>query len=89
MVLAARVSERLGLIEPQRARRLESIIEHAGLPTKLPEVSEKWLVEIMRSDKKSVEGSQRFILLNGEIGAVVAPAPEELVERVLLECRLP
>ena len=88
MVLAARLSERLGLIEPQRARRLESIIKSAGLPTKPPEVDDKLLVELMRSDKKSVEGIQRFILLNDKTGAVVAPAAEELVERVLLECRL-
>jgi 3-dehydroquinate synthase len=89
MVLAARLSERLGLIEPQRARRLESIVERAGLPTRPPEVDDKMLVELMRSDKKSVGGSQRFVLLNGVEGAVVAPAPEELVGRVLLECRSP
>jgi len=87
MVLAARLSERLGLIQPQRARRLESIIEKAGLPTKPPDIDDKVLVEFMRVDKKAIEGSQRFVLLEGANGAVVAPATEELVERVLFECR--
>jgi len=87
MVLAARLSECLGLIQPQRARRLESIIEKAGLPTKPPDIDDKVLVELMRVDKKAIEGSQRFVLLEGANGAVVAPATEELVERVLFECR--
>jgi 3-dehydroquinate synthase len=87
MVLAARLSERLGLIEPQRARRLEGIVARAGLPTRSPDISAKLLVELMRADKKSIEGSQRFVLLDGLSNAIVAAAPEELVEQVLLECR--
>ena len=75
------------MIEPQRARRLEGIVARAGLPTSSPDISAKRLVELMRADKKSIEGSQRFVLLDGLSSAVVAAAPEELVEQVLLECR--
>jgi 3-dehydroquinate synthase len=86
MVLAARLSARLGRIDPERAARLESIIERAGLPTKTSGIEPRRLVELMRTDKKALEGSQRFVLLDGADGAVLASAPEELVEQVLLEC---
>ena len=89
MVLAAKLSERLGLIEARRARRLESIVERAGLPTKTPDVDASRLVELMRTDKKAIEGSPRFVLLEGTSGAIVAPAPESLVKSVLIECRSP
>jgi hypothetical protein len=41
----------------------------------------------MRVDKKAVSGEQRFVLLEGTSKAIVAPAPAEVVEQVLLESR--
>jgi 3-dehydroquinate synthase len=83
MVLAARLSERMGLIEPQRARRLRDIVERAGLPTRAPAVDAEVLVRLMDVDKKAAEGQQRFVLLQGEAGAMVSTAPEALVIDVI------
>ena len=83
MVLAARLSHRLGLIADERSRRLEAIIQRAGLPTVLPALDPRVLIGHMRVDKKSVDGDLRFVLLTGETGATVAAAPEDLVEQVI------
>ena len=87
MVLAARLSQRLGLIDAGRARRLERIIEMAGLPTSLPDIDVSRLIDLMRVDKKAVAGQQRFVLLDGVSDAIVASAPADVVEQVLLESR--
>jgi 3-dehydroquinate synthase len=88
MVLASRLSERMGLISHERASRLQGIIERAGLPIRPPDVDAATLVQLMRADKKSIDGRQRFVLLEGADGAVLAPAPEDLVERVLRDSGL-
>jgi 3-dehydroquinate synthase len=87
MVLASRLSERMGLISSERASRLQSIIERAGLPTRPPDVDVATLVQLMRADKKSLDGRQRFVLLEGANSTLLAPAPEDLVERVLRDSR--
>lgn len=87
MVLAARLSVRLGLAPAERAERLEAIVLRAGLPIHAPAVEASELLRLMRTDKKSVGGKQRFVLLEGKSGAVVRPADEELVVRVIEECR--
>lgn len=83
MVLAARLSERLGMIEPGRASRLESIIDRAGLPVRPPTLAAAQLLELMRADKKAVAGRQRYVLLEGATGATVGPADDALVLRVI------
>jgi 3-dehydroquinate synthase len=87
MVLASRLSERMGLISAERASRLQRIVERAGLPTRPPDVDIATLVQLMRADKKSLDGRQRFVLLDGADGTLLAPAPEDLVERVLRDSR--
>ena len=83
MVLAARLSERLGLIAPQRASRLERLVARAGLPTRPPPIDPGRLIELMRADKKSQGGRIRFVLLDGERAAKLAEAPEAVVEDVI------
>ena len=83
MVLAAELSVQLGLIEPARAARLERIVAQAGLPTRPPPIGARRLVDLMRVDKKTLEGRQRFVVLEGEHGSRVSAAPEALVEAVI------
>lgn len=83
MVLAAELSVQLGLIEPARAARLERIVGQAGLPTRPPPIGARRLVDLMRVDKKTLEGRQRFVVLEGEHGSRVSAAPEALVEAVI------
>jgi 3-dehydroquinate synthase len=83
MVLAARLSERLGLVDPRRASRLESIVERAGLPTRAPAVDPAVIVRLMETDKKAVDGQQRYVVLEGRSGAAVRSADESLVTEVI------
>ena len=89
MVLAARLSAQLGLIDASRADQLEAIVRRSGLPYRPPDVSATKLVELMRSDKKALAGRQRFVLLEGASGACVQSVPEADVERVIDRLRSP
>lgn len=66
MLLAARLSAALGRATPTDADRLQTLLEHFGLPTRLPHglVPEKLLAH-MRLDKKSLSGELRLILWRG------------------------
>ena len=85
MLLAARLSARLGRAPAQDADRLQVLLERFGLPTTVPAgLSPLALVERMRLDKKAVSGRLRLILWR-ELGHadVVADIPEAAIESVL------
>ena len=60
-VLAARLSESLGIAENGLAERLEQDFRAAGLPTECP-VPPAQLQDAMRKDKKAAGGKIRFVL---------------------------
>ncbi len=93
MVMAAELSQRLGLIEPAFVQRLKQLIQKAGLPVVGPRLSEvdnagRYL-ELMRVDKKTEAGELRFVLINGPGQAVVRKAPDALVRGVIDDCCRP
>jgi len=61
MVLAAQLSERLGVAEKGLAARLELDFRAVGLPTTCP-IPPQELLEAMRKDKKAAGGAIRFVL---------------------------
>ena len=63
MVLAARLSRRLGFLDDASARRAIALIEKAGLPVKAPELGLERYLELMGHDKKVEGGRIRFVLL--------------------------
>ena len=64
MVLAARLSARLGRIPEADAERLARLVREARLPTRPPPIAlERWL-EFMGRDKKNEGGRLTFILLD-------------------------
>jgi 3-dehydroquinate synthetase len=72
MVVAARVSERVGGLPASDAKRLREMIDAAGLPTRPPALTmDRWL-ELMERDKKVAEGRIRYILLDRLGHAVVS-----------------
>lgn len=85
MVMAASLSARLGLIDDAHARRIETLIQKAGLPVRGPDLGVERYLELMRVDKKSEGGEIRFVLLDGPGKAVMRAAPEALVREVLVE----
>jgi 3-dehydroquinate synthase len=79
MLLAAQLSERLGMSEPVDTARLQRLLQRLGLPVAIPPgMDARQLLELMRLDKKNAAGQLRLILWRGigraEIVAGVAEA---------------
>jgi 3-dehydroquinate synthase len=76
MLLAARLSVRLGMAGEADTQRLRALLEASGLPTSLPSgLQAEALLARMRLDKKNRAGTLRLILWRG-IGRA------EIIERV-------
>jgi 3-dehydroquinate synthase len=85
MVLAARLSARLGLAPAAHADRLAAALDALGLPIAIPtSLAPEALLARMRLDKKAVSGGLRLILWRG-IGAaeVRGDVPEDEILAVL------
>ena len=92
MVMAARLSQRLGLIDSAYVDRLTRLIERAGLPIVAPVLDDKdnagRYLALMRVDKKAEAGEIKFVLIDSSGQAVVRSAPDGLVTEVIqASCR--
>ena len=90
MVMAARLSAALGMVEAAFADRLVRLIAAAGLPVRGPlldagDNAGRYL-ELMRLDKKAQAGAITFVLIDGPGRAVMREAPEVLVRSVIDAC---
>ena len=90
MVMAATLSQRLGLVESAFVDRLKTLIERAGLPVTAPVLSTTdnagRYLELMRVDKKAEAGEIRFIVIDGPGKAALRTAPDALVREVIDSC---
>ena len=86
MVMAAQLSQRLGLVDAAFTQRLTSLIARAGLPTVGPDLGSEAYLHHMRVDKKAEAGDIRFVLIDPPGVAVVRGAPDALVAEVVLAC---
>ena len=84
MVLAGRLSVRLGLIAADAQARIEALVAAAGLPVEAPALGLDQYLSYMGVDKKVEEGRIRFVLLK-RIGEafVTAEVPREALAQVL------
>jgi 3-dehydroquinate synthase len=74
MVMAARMSRRLGWLNDDDLARTEALIRRAGLPVEPPmEITPQRFAELMSVDKKVLDGQLRLVLLRS-IGAAVVTA---------------
>jgi 3-dehydroquinate synthase len=91
MVLAARLSARLGMIATDDAGRLRELLARFGLPTALPHgLDPQALLARMRLDKKAAAHGLRFVLLDRMgVARVASGVPEAAVLAVLGEATLP
>ncbi|TNF62846.1 MAG: 3-dehydroquinate synthase [Burkholderiales bacterium] len=92
LVMAARLSQRLGLVDAAFVERLRRLVLRAGLPVQAPVLDAKDNVAryltLMRVDKKAEAGEIRFVLIDGPGRAVVRGAPDALVAEVIADsCR--
>jgi 3-dehydroquinate synthase len=84
MVLAARLSLRLGLIADADLARITALISAAGLPRHAPALGRERYLELMGHDKKVQGGRIRFILLRRIGEALVSDGvPAEALAAVL------
>jgi 3-dehydroquinate synthase len=83
MVLAAHLSQRLGLIDAALVERLTRLIAAAGLPVRAPSLGEQRYIDLMRLDKKAEAGDLRFVVIESPGRAGLRPVPEPLVREVL------
>jgi len=74
MVMAARMSHRMGWLTADELQRAERLIRAAGLPVEPPaQISPERFAELMSVDKKVLDGQLRLVLLRG-IGEAVVTA---------------
>jgi 3-dehydroquinate synthase len=90
MVMAAELSQRLGLVDAAFVQRLRVLIGRAGLPVRgavldAADNAGRYL-DLMRVDKKSEAGEIRFVLIDGPGKAVMRSAPDALVREVIDAC---
>ncbi|MFH0768145.1 MAG: 3-dehydroquinate synthase [Chloroflexota bacterium] len=87
MVVAARISNKLGILAENDAARIRNVIARADLPTKIPGFEPSRLIQAMGHDKKTLQGKIRFVLpesignasINDEVNL-------PLIEQTLVEC---
>jgi 3-dehydroquinate synthase len=87
MVMAARLSQGLGLIDGVFVERLRTLIQRAGLPVTGPRLSPSdnagRYLELMRVDKKAEAGEIKFVVIAAPGSAAVRSAPDALVREVI------
>lgn len=86
MLMASRLSARLGWLDENQLERIEKIINQANLPTKPPkEMQLKDFIDLMAVDKKTRAGKIHLVLLKS-IGKAVLTSefPNSVLEEVIL-----
>ena len=86
MVMAAHLSQRLGLVDMAFVQRLTHLIDRAGLPIVGPKLGADNYLQHMRVDKKAQSGEIRFVLIDPPGKAIVRGAPDTLVADVINHC---
>jgi len=86
MLAAAKISHKMGILGNKELLRLKNLIQRAGLPTTMPKLNIKKVIQAITHDKKVLRGKVRFALPKS-IGKVfitneVSPS---LVEQTLAE----
>ena len=91
MLLAAKLSERLGMSAHADTVRLEQLLKAVGLPTAVPAgFNPEQLLALMRLDKKNTAGVLRLILWRGiGLAEIVAGVAEADVMAILREATHP
>ena len=85
MLAEARLSNMMGILGENEVLNLKNLLEEAGLPTKMPDLELRRVVEAIRHDKKIAAGKTKFILPKsiGEVFISQDVTPS-IIERVLV-----
>ena len=69
MLAAARISDKMGILDKKKLSRIKSVIKKADLPTEMPNLEIEKVIQAMKHDKKVQQDKIRFVLLKS-IGSV-------------------
>lgn len=83
MVLAADLSQRVGLIERAAVEAVAQSVQAAGLPARIAGLSASAALASMRGDKKAEAGAVRYVLLERVGRAVQREVPDAAVAATL------
>lgn len=84
MAVAARVSERMGLLRHPDVERIVALLKRARLPVQSPPLGVERYIQLMGHDKKVEGGKIHYILLRGIGSAFIsAEVPDETLAIVL------
>jgi 3-dehydroquinate synthase len=86
-LIAAELSCRLGWLAADAMQRIEALFVLAGLPVRGPRLGAGRYLELMRHDKKVLDGRLRLVLLEGIGKAVVTDIATEEAIAVAIEAR--
>ena len=90
MVMAAKLSCELGLVDADFVQRLRTVIQRAGLPVVGPRLraldNAGRYLDLMRVDKKADAGEIRFVVIDGPSRASLRGAPDAVVRKVIDAC---
>ncbi|TAN00916.1 MAG: 3-dehydroquinate synthase [Rhodanobacteraceae bacterium] len=90
MILAARLSARLGMADRSDAERLRALLQRTGLPTELPHgLTADALLARIRLDKKNRAGMLRLILWHGIGRAAIVDDVDAAAVRAVLQTQEP
>ena len=84
MVMAARLSARIGLLAEGDSERLARLLARAGLPVAPPRMAAARWLELMALDKKSTRSGLRFVLLEGLGKATLTSGVDERLVRAVV-----
>ena len=86
MMGAARIAEWMGMLSPEAVERQLNLLRRFNLPTHAPGVNVPDVLQAMSLDKKTVGGTNRFVLLE-EVGKAVvrSDVPRDMVEAAVRE----
>jgi len=86
IVAAARIAQRMGILDKESEERQIKLLEKVGLPTRVKDIAHSKIIKALARDKKVKEGKIRFILAT-EIGKVETrdDIPPEIIKEVLQE----
>jgi 3-dehydroquinate synthase len=83
-VIAARVSQAMGMLDPADVTRIVTLLKRAGLPVIAPDLGFERYMELMGLDKKVAGGKIRFILLRAVGSAfLTAEVPLRILDTAL------
>lgn len=88
-LIAAELSCRLGWISAKTVSRIEKLFVRAGLPVFGAPLGARRYLELMRHDKKVLDGKMRLVLLKDIGKAVVSDVADEGLMAAAIEARCP